>query len=641
MKKLLLILVSFIAVLSVSAAKKPNVIIMLADDLGWRDLGCFGSTYFKSPNLDKLAGDGMRFTNAHSSNPSCSPTRASIMAGRNSARLHIMVPCGHAPTPDFGGEVAKGPHDRRATEPNSANRMALDTRTIAQAFKDAGYATSFYGKWHLGRDEYIPENFGFDVVVSGREFPSPPHGIWFSPFEGERAKELQEKVPGTHGNWVTPWPKEANMPKDVPPGTHADWVLTTEAIKFIEENAKAEKPFFMCLWFFSVHAPFYSLPELVEKYKPTSDVKNPHHSPTMAAMIELMDINVGRIQDTLKTLKLDDNTIVIFTSDNGGNMYGQSDETTATNNYPLNQGKGHTLEGGTRIPFIINVPGVVKPNTVTDAMISTTDFFPTLLSLAGLPLEPEAHLDGVDFTPALKGKKFQRPPVTCHYPYSGNSSTSYTDGDWKLITYWYFNPDWSHRFSLFNLKDDISEQNNLAKKYPERVEKMFAAMEKDLKDMSAYMPLKNPNFKNTQVSSWYGDENAPIKAIGRDTLEVNAKAGGTWGTRNTLAHGEARQAIFYFEVTSDADVEFDTFIWGHPKKPTDDKGRKINYENKLVETISVKKGETKKCYVEFEFIGPWRSFVFEIKNDANMIFKDMKVMTPDGSPYSTWNHFDL
>jgi len=421
-------------------AGKPNVVFILIDDLGWADLSCYGSTFYETPHIDRFASSGMRFTDAYAANPTCSPTRSSILTGQYPVRTGFTVPSGHVKGISRHEQRSKNLPDVRASSPSSVNFLSPDYYTLGEAFKDAGYSTAFLGKWHLGCAPHFPEENGFDFVVGGREHAGPP------------GKDGRRK-------FFPPWDADT-LPDDVPPDTHIDDYLADRAVEYI--GAHKNEPFFMCFWAYDVHAPIQSKPELVEKWRKKVDLNNPQHGPTMAAMIEVMDESVGRVLEALDRYGIADNTIVIFTSDNGGNMYDTADETTATNNDPLRSGKGNNYEGGVRIPLIVRWPGVTAPGSVNHSVVSTVDHYPALLEMSGLPLRPEDHIDGVSYVPALRGKPFDRGPTICdwshHIPHTHNlPNTSIRIGEWKLLRFWFDNADGSDRYELYNLAGDIGE----------------------------------------------------------------------------------------------------------------------------------------------------------------------------------------
>jgi arylsulfatase A-like enzyme len=454
----------------------PNILFILADDLGWTDLGCFGSSFYETPHIDALAADGMIFTNAYAASPVCSPTRSSILTGKYPARTNI--------TEYFGGPQPEDVHKRPKFKKKILlpapykDYLDLNETIIAEALKEAGYATFFAGKWHLGDEErYWPEQQGFDINKGGHKLGGPYGGNkYFSPYGNPRLK-------------------------DGPEGEHLPDRLANETIKFIEDHQ--QQPFFAYLSFYSVHTPLMARQDLKEKYEKKKalmgledawqkegDRKNrivQCHS-IYAAMVEAMDQAVGKVINKLGELNIDEETIIIFTSDNGGLS---TSEGHPTSNLPLRAGKGWLYEGGIREPLIVKWPGTIKNGSTNAAPVISTDFYPTILDMAGLPANPEQHKDGVNLTGLLKGEEgLARDVLYWHYPHYGNQGGSpgsaIRKGDWKLI-WWYEN----NNITLYNLKDDLEEQNNLSKVYPERVEKLKADLQAWLNRVEAQMPSEN------------------------------------------------------------------------------------------------------------------------------------------------------
>lgn len=461
MKQLFLTLIGVAFGLSALGAKQPNVIFILVDDLGWRDLSCYGSTFYETPNIDRFAKSGIRFTNGYSAHPACSPTRSSVLTGQYPARTGFTVAAGHIKEKWEPRERTSGPAFYRGLGPSPTSYLDTAYYTLGKAMQDGGYVTSFFGKWHLGHKPYIPEAHGFETVRGGRWHSGPP------------GKNAQRK-------FFPPWDLDT-LDSNVPPDTHVDDYITDLAIDYIAENK--DKPFFMCFWPYSVHAPFQSKPELIEKWKKKIDPNDPQRSPTMAAMIEVLDENIGRLMASLEKNGIEKDTIVLFLSDNGGNMYNVVDGTTPTNNAPLRGGKVNTYEGGVRIPFIVRWPGVTEAGHVSDAVVSTTDLYATLLEMTRQSLRPEDHIDSVSFVPALKGEAFDRGPLICDVPpfadFVGNVPNTFVrDGDWKLIRYWFDSPELEHRHVLYNLSEDIGETKNVADSYPEVRERLEAELDR-------------------------------------------------------------------------------------------------------------------------------------------------------------------
>lgn len=470
--------------------ERPNVIFILADDLGWKDLGSYGSDYYETPHFDALAASGMRFTDAYSASPLCSPTRASILTGLEPGRLRFTTPAGHLPKEVLDPvETDKAHPFLKAATPQTRTRLPNEYLTFAEILKEEDYATAFMGKWHLGREPYIPENQGFDVVVGGREHPGPP----------------------PPGRFFAPWDCET-LPV-MPEGTHISDVVTGEALKFVEDNK--DNPFLLCLWYYDVHAPYQGKEDLKEYY---ADKLGPEHiqrSPTMGAMIGNMDWNLGRLLEKLKELDLEKETIIIFTSDNGGNMYDGPDGTTPTNNFPLRAGKGCNYEGGVRVPMIVRVPGLTEAGSESGVVVSSVDHYITILELLGLPF-PEGQVnDGLSYLSALKGKQYERPAIYstfCHTtPATGNRpNISMREGPWRLYKFYFDGPEREHRYELYNLEADIGETNNLADDMPERVENMVARLDAHAEEAGILLPQLNIDYAGKVADAWWGANDVDI-----------------------------------------------------------------------------------------------------------------------------------
>jgi arylsulfatase A-like enzyme len=473
MKILWCVLSAFLLPLFVSAQpiRKPNIVLILADDLGWRDLGCYGSTFYETPNLDKLASQGMRFTQAYAACPVCSPTRASLMTGKYPARLKLTNFIGGERT----GKLLPAPY---------LHQLPLEEVTIAEALKESGYTTAHFGKWHLGGKGFLPEDQGFDVSFGAANGAgaTPSHFFPYAPKKN---------------------PARTLIP-DGKPGEYLADRLTDEAIKFIETNK--DKPFFVYLPHYAVHVPLEGKEILVEKYRKKKDAMKPIEGPRFvpegknearqvqdhavyAAMMESLDESVGRIMATLAELKLDDNTVVIFTSDNGGLS---TAEGSPTSNIPLRAGKGWLYEGGIREPLIIKWPGVTQAGAASDRIVISNDVCPTLLEIAGAPPKPQQHIDAVSFAAILRGREQpERTPLFWHYPHYANQGGypggAVRAGDFKLIE------DFEDmHVELFNLKEDLGEKTDLAAKMPEKVEELRKLLHDWRKSVDAMMPTPNP-----------------------------------------------------------------------------------------------------------------------------------------------------
>ncbi len=479
------------APLAALAVEKPNVIFILADDLGTHDLRCFGSTFYETPNLDRLAQRGTRFTQAYAASPLCSPTRSSILVGQYPARTGITAPVCHLPTVQLEKRLENGNPNARLLVANSLTRLQTEYFTLAEAFKEAGYATAHFGKWHLGHnlkpgDRYEPKDQGFDV-----DFPHTP------------------SAPGPGGGYLAPWKFIKDPAITDTAGVNIEDRMSQEAAKYIA--AHKGKPFYLNYWAFSVHSPWNARADYIEHFKAKADPKNPQHNALYAAMVKTLDDGIGRLLQAVDDAGIADNTIIVFYSDNGGYAYPPKKtdpegyaEIPATSNLPLRSGKASLYEGGTREPFIFAWPGKAKAGATSDILFQSVDFYPTLLSLAGLKPRAGLQLDGHDQSKALLGGDSPRDRVFCHFPHGNATRDSVMDGfyagtyvrkgDWKLIRFYARNDDGSDDLELYDLKNDLGERRNLAKEKPELVQELNGLITGFLKDTGAVVPKVNPNF---------------------------------------------------------------------------------------------------------------------------------------------------
>ncbi len=467
-------------------AKPLNIVFFLVDDYGWKDTGYNGSTFYETPNIDKLAATGMAFTHGYAACPVCSPTRAAIMTGKYPGRLHT--------TDFFGGpqgsailkEIAAGKSkwDRPLIPADYLPQLPLEEVTLAEALKQQGYATFFAGKWHLGGEGFYPTDQGFDINKGGHHAGGPyGGGKYFAPFTG--------------------MPNLDHIAK----GEHLPAVLANETAQFITQNK--DKPFLAYLSFYSVHTPLMGRPDLVEYYQkkkermgledtfgdePPRQVRQTQAHAVYAAMVHAMDEAVGVVLDTLEKQGIADNTLVIFTADNGGLS---TSEGSPTSNLPLRAGKGWLYEGGIRETVVIRWPGVTKAGSTSSVPMTSTDYYPTILQAIGAPAKPEQNLDGVSLVPVLSGQAatLEREALYWHYPHYGNQGgtpgSAIRMGDWKLIKF--YTP--GKGVELYNIKDDIGEKNNLAEAQPQIAQKLLAMLEKHLKETGARLPQVNREVK--------------------------------------------------------------------------------------------------------------------------------------------------
>lgn len=444
---------------------KPNFIFFLVDDLGYSDVGCFGSDYYETPNIDRLADEGMKFTSAYAGSTICSPTRASILTGKYAGRLHITAPI---PIISYKRQASEG-KITPLKDPDYVMNLPLEEVTIAEALKPAGYATAFIGKWHVcDEPEYFPEYQGFDINVAG-----DGHGAtknYFYPYYNRWRM--------TEGY---PWLEWNTLPDGVP-GEYLTDRLTVEAVRFIEENK--ERPFFLYFAHYAVHTPVQAKDSLIQKYmNQPGDTLKGHIHPEYAAMIESVDQSMGALLRKLEDLDLADNTIIIFTSDNGGHRQW-------TTNYPFRGHKGNFYEGGIRVPLIIKWPGVTTAGSVSDFPVISNDYYPTMLEMANLPLKPEQHLDGLSLLPLIKNEsELNREALYWHYPHYTSLCGVVRYHDWKLIEFL-----GDGRLELYDLKNDIEEKNDLAEVNPEMAEKLQQMLAGWRESVNAQMPEANPDY---------------------------------------------------------------------------------------------------------------------------------------------------
>ena len=486
-----IVLLGILASRGSAEPRKPNVLFILCDDLGAHDVGCFGSTYHQTPNIDRLATRGVKFTQAYAASPLCSPTRSSILAGVDPARSGITSPACHLPQVQLEKRLTPGNANMKVLNADSLTRLKSEYFTLAETLHEAGYATAHFGKWHLGHnltanDHYEPKDQGFDI-----DFPHAP------------------KAAGPGGGYLAPWKFIPDPPIVGKRGEHIENRMSEEAAKYIREHK--DTPFFVNYWAYSVHSPWNARADYIEQSKKTVDLKNPQHNPLYAAMVHSLDDGVGNLLKAIDDVGVSDNTIIVFFSDNGGWAYppkatdpeGFTDQ-PATSNLPQRSGKASLYDGGTREPCIIVWPGKVKPGSVNDALFQSTDFYPTLLSMCGLKPHADVKLDGFDQSGTLLGEASPRDRMFCHFPHGSTNQavqipgflpgTYVRKGDWKLIRFYADNDDGSDRFELYDLKNDLGESKNLAAEKPELVRELNDLISGFLKDTQAVVPVRNPNF---------------------------------------------------------------------------------------------------------------------------------------------------
>jgi arylsulfatase A len=454
-------LIQFLAAIGLVCASeaKPNIVFLLVDDLGWGDFGCYGARFNETPNIDKLAAEGMRFTTAYAACTVCSPSRAAILTGRYPARLHLT-------------DWIAGHNQPQAKLKIPDWKMKIDHERVLlpEALRAGGYATGFFGKWHLMPDgqpdmqEHFPTDHGFDINVGGREWGQPKGpGKYFSPFG----------MPGLD---------------DGKPGDYLTDKLTDAAMAFIGANA-GKKPFLLYFSYYTLHSPLMAPPALVEKYKQKAEgfknTKNELLNPVRAGMVECLDHSVGRLVAKLEELGIADNTLIVLTGDNGGDHL----ETSGG----LRDFKGWSHEGGVREPLIAKWPGKIAKGATREEMVIGMDFYPTFLELAGLDSLPEEHKDGISLAPLLtgQGKVHQRDTLFWHYPHYHRTKPygAIREGDWKLIEFFE-----DRELELFDLKSDPAERKNLAKEKPDKAADLLAKLKEWRVSTDAQMMSQNPNY---------------------------------------------------------------------------------------------------------------------------------------------------
>ena len=465
-KRATLVLAPVICLLSPAAhgaddTEQLNVVLILVDDLGWMDLSCQGSDYFRTPHIDRLASSGMRFTDAYAACAVCSPTRAAVMTGRWPGRLGITdwirarFQRGDIGTPDRNPTQFVGGNNRKLLCPPNPFWMEHDEITIAELLKPHGYSTCHVGKWHLGDPDWYPTSQGFDKNIAGCDIGQPPS--YFDPYHHERYSFDGRLLPRSPGEYLT----------------HRE---AAEAKKFIEQNQAS--PFFLYYCPYAVHTPIQAIDSVAAEYR--RDDKSELNA-KYAAMVESVDDAVGTIMATLDEAGVTDQTLVIFTSDNGG-LVGPTD------NSPLRSGKGYAYEGGIRVPLIVRWPGIVQPNTISHEPVISVDLLPTIIEATGIAAPKDRDIDGQSLVPILDSNSqgaFDRDAIFWHFPHYRHAPGPYSiirSGDWKLIK-WY-----EGSVELYDLANDLSETTNLAKSQPQKVNQLDAQLSAELRRIGAKLP---------------------------------------------------------------------------------------------------------------------------------------------------------
>ncbi len=499
------------------AKRAPNIVFILADDLGWADTGPYGSRFHETPNLDRLAKRAVRFTNFYSASPLCSPTRSSILTGLYPARTGITAPVCHLPQVQLEKRLAAPSPNSRVLNADSLTRLKGDYVTLPEVLKRSGYATAHFGKWHLGHGTgYEPRDQGFDSDIPHTPSASGPSGGYLAPWKFVRE------------------PQYRGMP-----GEHIDEWMADRASGFIADHR--DRPFYLNFWLYSVHSPWNARQDLIDRYQKTADPNAGQRNPLYAAMVRSMDDAVGRLLDALDAARVTDNTIIVFTSDNGGWAYPPRATDPkgyagipATSNAPLRSGKASNYEGGTRVPCMIAWPGHTRPR-VSEALFSSVDFFPTLLAMAGVPAASVPKGDGVDQGPAILGEKACRDTVFEHFPHGSETqqveipgfwpASWVRRGDWKLIRFYAGNEDRTDRLELYDLKIDVGETRNRAAEQPERVRELSRLLDSFLRDTEAVVPKANTAARAVaMVRGWHPSRDA-VLAVRDGALVVTSNGG--------------------------------------------------------------------------------------------------------------------
>ena len=486
--------------------KRPNVIVFLVDDMGWMDCEPYGSRYYETPNMSRLASQSMRFTQAYSV-PLCSPTRATIQTGQYSARHGITSASGHQPAAEEGASryPDKAAPSSRFLYPISRNYLDPGLVTLAEVLKGEGYRTGHFGKWHLGiAPEHRPDQHGYETSWFCVPDPGPPS--YFSPYGVQTEGRPAGKT-------------KIGSITDGPDGEYITDRLTDEVLKFLEVHR--EEPFFLNLCQYGLHGPWGHKEAYTAEFTRKTDPRGEQRNPIMASMIRSVDESLGRVLDKLDELGLADETLFLFTSDNGGNVHSNraDDLKTAnlkpenpknaaieewrrwaggegpTNNAPLREGKGRIYEGGQRVPLMIRWPGRVAPGSTSDEVVAAIDYFPTILDAVGTPRPVGQVVDGVSLLPVLEGKgSIEREAVFTWFPHL-IPAVSVRAGDWKLIYRWEPHREYPETRELYNLKNDLGETRNLATAHPDQVAKLEKLIERFIAETGANAPIPNPVWK--------------------------------------------------------------------------------------------------------------------------------------------------
>ncbi|WP_299064564.1 sulfatase [uncultured Polaribacter sp.] len=521
-KKLELILYTLLATFILNACKgkstvqkvvkkKPNILFIVADDLGAHDLGYAGSTYYETPNIDAIAKEGVEFTQGYAAAQVCSPSRASLMTGQYTARHGITEWIGALSGEEWGKKV-----NTKVLPPDYEHTIPVENITIAEAFKEGGYKTFFAGKWHIGDVPYGPESNGFDINIGGWEVGGPKGG-YYAPW---RNPKLDYKYDGE------------NLTKR----------LAIETADFMTANK--DEPFFAFLSFYAVHGPIETTQEKWNKYRNKAEaqgipekgfemerilpIRTVQDNPIYAGLLESMDDAIGLVLNRLKELGLDENTIIVFTSDNGGVASGDAFSTT---NFPLRGGKGYQWEGGIREPYLIKAPMLKNLPKAVSYPVSGIDFYPTLLDLAGVEKNPKQVVDGVSLVPLLKGKSLEDRALFWHYPHYGNQGgepvSIIRKNEYKLIHYYEDGHD-----ELYNLSTDARELNNISSINSEKAKELRVELDAYLQSVNAKVPRVNKNYDAKKATALYNRRKTHmmrnLEKQRKDFLQKDFKPNADW-----------------------------------------------------------------------------------------------------------------
>ncbi len=477
MKLLIAFLAALLLTCSLHGAGKPNVIVILVDDMGWMDLSCQGSDYYRTPSIDRLATEGMRFTNGYAACAVCSPTRAALQTGRYPHRIGVTdwirsrFQRGRIGTPAKNPTEYVGGRNRKFLCPPNPFWMEHEEISIAEVLRDRGYQSGYIGKWHLGDPAWFPPGQGYDENKGGCDYGQPPS--YFDPYNQpkgrhETLREGIHNLPGRKkGEYLTH--READEAEALIRGWH-----------------EKKKPFFLMVGHYAVHTPIQAVAEVAARYQREKKPNNAKY----AAMVESIDDSTRQILATLKELEIDENTLIIFTSDNGGLDRNGS----PTENAPLRSGKGYAYEGGIRVPFLVRWPGVIPAGKVSDEPVCSIDILPTVVEAAGAKAPSDRAIDGLSLMPHLKSggtAKLMRDELLWHFPHYRHAPGPYSiirEGNHKLIKFW------GGPFELYDLKEDLGEARNLAATMPKRVSELDTLLLKRLKETGARLPRENPDY---------------------------------------------------------------------------------------------------------------------------------------------------